>query len=73
MGMGGQRHAQAALSPGRRPGTYCTRGWVGHKAGLDGCGKSRPTPGFDPRTVQLVASCYTDYAVPAQALYMLDN
>jgi hypothetical protein len=28
----------------------------------DRCGKSRPPPGFDPRTVQPVASCYTDYA-----------
>jgi len=25
---------------------------VGPRAGLDGCGKSRPPPGFDPRTVQ---------------------
>jgi len=25
---------------------------VGPRAGLDRCGKSRPTPGFDPRTVQ---------------------
>jgi hypothetical protein len=30
-------------------------------------------PGFDPRTVQRVANCYTDYAVPVQALYMLDD
>ena len=26
------------------PGTHCTRGWVGPRAGLDGCGKSRPPP-----------------------------
>jgi hypothetical protein len=25
---------------------------VGHRVGLDGCGKSRPPLGFDPRTVQ---------------------
>jgi len=25
---------------------------VGPTAGLDGCGKSCPPPGFDPRTVQ---------------------
>ena len=37
-----------------------------------GAEKSRPTPGFDSRTVQRVASCYTDYAVPVQVL-MLDN
>ena len=33
---------------------------MGHTAGLDGCGKSRPPPGFDPRTAQPVASRYTD-------------
>ena len=32
--------------------------------GLDVCGKSRPTPGFDPRTVQPVASRYMDRAIP---------
>jgi len=31
------------------------------KAGKDGCGKSRPKPGFDP-----LASRYTDYAIPSQ-------
>ena len=36
------------------------------KAGLDGCGKSRPPPpGFDHRTVQPIASLYTDCAIPA--------
>jgi hypothetical protein len=35
---------------------------VGPRAGLDRCGKSQPPPGFDPRTVQPVASRYTDYA-----------
>jgi len=35
---------------------------VGPRAGLDRYGKSRPPPGFDPRTVQPVASRYTDYA-----------
>ena len=24
------------------PGTLCIGGWVGPRAGLDGCGKSRP-------------------------------
>jgi len=23
-----------------RPGTICIGGWMGHRAGLDGCGKS---------------------------------
>ena len=32
---------------------------MGPRAGLDGCGR-RPPLGFDPRTVQPVASRYTD-------------
>jgi hypothetical protein len=42
MGVGGQRHAPAALLPGKWPGTHCIGSWVGTRAGLDGCGKSRP-------------------------------
>jgi hypothetical protein len=63
MRVGGQLHAPAALPPGKWPSTHCIGGWVGPNAGLDGCGKYRPPPGFDPRTVQLVASRYTDYAI----------
>jgi hypothetical protein len=29
-----------------------------------------PPPGFDPWTVQSVASHYTDYAIPAHTLYI---
>jgi len=64
MGVGGQRHAPAAL-PRERPGTRCTGGWVGPRAGLDGCGKNLPPPGFDRRTVQAVACRYTNRAIPA--------
>ena len=53
------------LYPREIPGTPCIGGWVGPRAGLDGCGKSRPPPGSDPRTVQPVASRYTDWAIPA--------
>ena len=45
-GVGGQRHAPAALNPGKRPGTHCIGGWVDPRAGLDGCGKSRPRTGI---------------------------
>ena len=41
-------------SSGERPGTHCIGGWVGPGAGLDGRGKSRPPPGFNPRTAQSV-------------------
>jgi hypothetical protein len=36
MGVGVQRHALAALPPGKRCVTHCTGGWVGPRAGLDG-------------------------------------
>jgi len=57
MAVGGQRHAPAALPP-QRPGTHCIGGWVDIRARLDGRKISSP-PGFDPRTVQPVASRYT--------------
>jgi len=61
MEMGGQSHAPAALPPGKIWCTHCIGGWVGPRASQDGCGKSRPPPpAFDPRTVQPVASRYTD-------------
>ena len=64
MGVGGQRHAPAALPPGmtryplyRRLGG--TQGWCGRVL------KILPPLGFDPQTVQLVASRYADYPIPA--------
>ena len=39
---------------------------MGPRACLGGCRKSRPPPGFDPQTVQSVASRYT--AIP---VYMM--
>jgi len=50
--MGWVVNATRRFTPGKDP--------VGPRAGLDGCGKSRPPPGFDPRTVQPEASRYTD-------------
>ena len=62
-----ERCEGSASSPGRslpreRHGTHCTGGWVGSRVGLDRCGKSRLPPRFDSRTVQPVASHYTDWA-----------
>ena len=53
------------FTPGKRPDIHFTWIWVGPGSGLDGCGKSRPPPGFDLRTVQSVASHYTVYAISA--------
>jgi len=46
-GVSGQQHAPAAFYPQERPGTHCTEGRVGPRAGLDGQKISSP-PGFDP-------------------------
>jgi hypothetical protein len=63
MEVGGQSHVPAAIPPGKNPGMHCIGGWVGPRAGLDGCEKSRPPfppPGFYPRSIQPVACRYTD-------------
>ena len=46
--MRGQRHASVAPYPRERPGTHCTGGWVGLRAGLDRCGKSHPQRDSNP-------------------------
>ena len=79
MGMGGQHHAPAALPPGKKPGIHCTGGWVGPKAGLDGCGKSRPhrdsNPGpFGPQRVAIPTELslpvkFTGYDVKSDGTY----
>ena len=49
-------------------GAHCTGGWVGPRAGLDGCRKSRPPLEFDPRTVQPVASRYTNWGIAVHSI-----
>ena len=48
------------LHPREKPGTYFIWGWVGLRAGLEGCGKTRPHRNSIPPTVQPEASRYTD-------------
>jgi hypothetical protein len=57
--------------PGERPPTRSIGGWVGPTDSLDGCGKSRSPPGFDPRTVQLVAMSLYRLSYPAVYSKML--
>ena len=40
-GVRGQHQAPAALPPGNKNGNYGIGGWMGPRAGLDGCGKPR--------------------------------
>jgi len=58
----GQRHDPAALPPEKKTGNYYTAGWVCPWASIDtrSMWKTVPAPGFDARTVQPVASSYTD-------------
>jgi hypothetical protein len=63
--MGGQRHAPAALPPGKRTRVDCLGGWVGLKSGLDECRKSRPyrdsTPDLPARSESLYRLSYPDH------------
>jgi hypothetical protein len=62
-GVGGQHHAPAALPPGKTRYPLYRR--LGGPQGRSGrVRKISPPPGFDPRTVQPVASRYTDWAIP---------
>ena len=50
----------ANTTPRERPGTHCIGGWVGPRAGLDGCGKSR-----------IHRDRSTDRPVRSESLYLL--
>ena len=64
MRLGAQRHALAALPPGKTRYPLYRR--LGEPQGRSGRVRKTSLPtGFDPRTVQPVASHYTDWAIPA--------
>ena len=64
-GVGGQRHGPAALPPGKTRYHFYKR--LGTPQGRAGrVRKISPPSGFDPRTVQPVASRYTDRAIPTR-------
>jgi len=70
--VGCQRHVPAALPPGKtRYPLYRRLGGPLGRSGLER--KISPPPGFDPRTVQPVASRYTDWAIPAPRKYNNNN
>jgi hypothetical protein len=64
--MAGQRHAPTDLSPEMT--LYPLQKRLGGAQGRSGqVWKISPPPGFDPRTVQPVANCYNDCAIPADS------
>ena len=68
MGVGGQRHAPAALLPGKT--RYPLYRKLGGPQGPQGrVRKISPLPVFGPRSEQQVASRYTDWAIPALQLH----
>jgi hypothetical protein len=62
---GRQSHAPTVLPPGTRLATTYKGGWVGLETSLDEREKLSPVTGFEPRTLQPVASCCTNYVIPA--------
>ena len=63
-GVGGQRHAPTALPSGKIH--YALHRRLGGPQSRSGrVRRISPPPGFDHRTVQPVASRYTDWAIPA--------
>jgi len=63
--VGGQRHAPAALPWGKITGTPFYRRLGGPQGRSGRVRKITPHPEFDPRTVQPVATVYTDCVKPA--------
>jgi hypothetical protein len=61
----GQRHTPAVFYPRERRGTHCTGGWVCPRAGLDRCGKYRPSgirsPDLSARSQSLYRLSYPAY------------
>ena len=58
MGVRGQLQAPAALPAGKRPGIHCTGAWVGPRAGLGWCRKSRPHLDSIPGHAARIESLY---------------
>jgi hypothetical protein len=66
--MGSQRHAPAALLPGKKS-QYPLYGRLGGPQGRSGPSlKISPTPGSEPRVIQPVTDRHTEYVMPAEIL-----
>jgi len=71
MGVGGQRRAPAALTPGKTRYPLYRR--LGGPQDRSGWVRKISSPlGFDPRTVQPVASRYIDCAIPTRGVSVVE-
>ena len=66
-GAGDQCHYPVAIYPGKTRYPFL-EDWVHSRVRRDGGLKGRPTPVFDPRTIQLVANRYNDYICPSDVI-----
>ena len=62
---------QLLYPSGKRSGTHCIRGWVEPQDRSGRVRKISPTPGFDSWTVQPVTNRYTDWAIVAHFILLL--
>ena len=53
-----QKHVCAVLTQRKRPVFHCIGGWVGPRANLEGCRKSRPLPGFFVLHFYFIYNCF---------------
>jgi hypothetical protein len=73
-GVRGQCHPPAAFYPRERPGTHCTEGCVGPRAGLDRRGISRPTGVRSPdRPARSSVAIPTELPSPHLSIYLCLN
>jgi hypothetical protein len=61
------------FTPGKEARYQLFRGLGGLQDRSERVRKVSPPPGFDPRTVQTVTSCSTDWAIPALQLYWVKS
>ena len=73
--IGRQRHAPAALPPGKNPWTHFIGGWMSVRADVNGAEKREflPPPGLESCTVQPTASWYTDWTVQLMSIPSHDS
>jgi hypothetical protein len=73
VGVCGQRHSPAALPPGKQTlYTVCRRLFGLHRPSGSVWKVSSPA-GFDDRTIQFVASCHADWAIPHLTVWTQGN